>query len=359
MRWFAALVALVATAFPVAWTRAGEGETMSTPEEIAHTALTLEPGRFFAFDESDDVAITARLREHHFDGVAIAAPASIDLRAQATLPVVVARSLSGLREWDVEFDWNAALVGVRLDTGAIHAGAARAWPPSKRPPSEPEPKGPAPDETNATARSRGAERLDARRSLEIPWEPGPVALTLFYWDWASNTVTTELHSPDTAKPTPPPAPPTAVRAGLLGFGRRPESPVAPEPGLVIEASPIEEERGGVAIHGSFRMPARASQVVDLAAVRDRAAYGDPPAAAIVEVGLVVMGRDRREPLLIPLRVPIAPGSTVAAGEPIEGFFALELRSDDLASLRDATEYCLYAVADRFVSAPTRWTPAAR
>jgi hypothetical protein len=160
----------------------------------AGAAGALPPG----FDFSDealfagalDPQLTGRLLESAFVGVALRAPAHVDIDQRRSLPLLVASRFDGERGWRLPLGERALLVAVEQATGEVKVQSA--FGSDKRAaPTRPVPR-PSADER----RDFGAQLtwVDARARLSLPWKPGCWALRLIYHDWLSNLVHVLLES---------------------------------------------------------------------------------------------------------------------------------------------------------------------
>lgn len=187
--------------------------TGAHPHRAASDAAdsALPPG----LDLSDDVLfagtlpprLTAQLLDSRFVGVALRAPASVDLDRRSSLPLLVASRFDGARGWALPFDELAQLVAVEQRTGMLRVQPA--FGSSKRAAAVSRGARPAPDEL----RGFGAQltSIDARSRLALPWQAGCWAIRLIYHDWVSNPALVRLQSGQQPAATACPAPSTETR----------------------------------------------------------------------------------------------------------------------------------------------------
>lgn len=307
---------------------AREGQPVSTSDQIADDILRLDDASFHGFGARQSSAIAARLADLRFEGLAIQAPAELDLARWTSLPVVVASGRTGLRAWEVDFDRNAILVAVNLKSGAILAGPAH---PSPEAPSfHDDPPRPRPTRVNATSRSYGAYGFDLRRALDLPWKPGAYAVTLISHDWVSNTVVTRL----AARDEPAPAPWLPARAGEaegieFTLPSSEASPAAPYP-----------------VRAAVRLPLAPRSIVT--APPEHA----PGLRALVPATLAVLAMDWQRPSRVDVAIPILGAAPMAPGQIAEGSVTIDLR-DRLGAPLSAGSHLLYFIAGRHIVGPKR------
>lgn len=159
-------------------------------------ALDLPDDAYFA--PAPDPALTAQLLESRFVGVALRAPAVVDIGARQTLPLLVVSRFDGARDWALPFHDRAWLVGIDLGSGQFVLAAAFAS--AKRP----APVARAAKPSDEELRSHGAQLspLDARSRLRLPWQPGCWSFSLVYHDWLSNPVVVRLARPQASASQP-------------------------------------------------------------------------------------------------------------------------------------------------------------
>lgn len=167
-----------------------------TGPQALPAALNLPDEAYFA--PVPDPTLTAQLLESGFVGVALRAPAFVDLDVRQTLPLLVVSRFDGARDWALPFFYRAWLTGIDLGSGQLVLAAAFAS--AKRP----APTGRGAKPSDEDLRSHGAQLspLDARSRLQVPWQPGCWSFSLIYHDWLSNPVVVRLARLQASAPQP-------------------------------------------------------------------------------------------------------------------------------------------------------------
>ncbi|MBX3635763.1 MAG: hypothetical protein KF683_10315 [Rubrivivax sp.] len=180
-------------------------------------ALNLSDDDFFA--PTPNPVLTSQLLESAFVGVALRAPAQVDIGTRQTLPLLVVSRFDGARDWALPFHDHAWLVGIDLGSGRF--GLAAAFGSPKRPASVGRGAKPSAEEL----RTHGAQLspVDARSRLGVPWQPGCWSFSLVYHDWLSNPVVVRLARPQAGLAKPPDGdacPPESVARVQVDFGQK-------------------------------------------------------------------------------------------------------------------------------------------
>jgi hypothetical protein len=286
--------------------REGGFRTMDeSAREKAAEVLALEDEEFLALDNARNQALQDRLaaqfRVDPFKSppgaapqtpsfVALGAPRSVP--AGGPVPVLVGSRMTGKRRWEAHWDQNACLAAVDLASGRSRTG----WPfiPGKRRPTPPPSgSGKPPDEVNAGSVGTAVQRIDVRQSIEIPPGPARLAVTLFFYDWISNTAVVEIKGE--GKPAE-----AAPRSASKFLGKA-------EPGATALVVPAAAAAGApVEIRGSIDLPADGVAVVPDA---------DKPGARLAVVTVLFAKLDDEDPARAELAVPVE----VATGRVKAGF----------------------------------------
>jgi hypothetical protein len=325
---------------------------MESSESVARSVLDLTPEAFFAYDLSLELEITDRLAAHRFEGLALGAPREVDVSHRETLPVIAVSVESGRREEEVDFKRNWFLAAVDLGSGRVLAGPAFRIPAGKRPfrARNGEPEEPPMDPAMAEARVTGCYCFDLREAVDLPWRSGVVAVTLFSYDWVSNTALVTLVGGTAPAPTaeaPSQEPP--LESGLVAtYGRTRQSPAVAGLGVALSSAPGPAGTGP-GLQGAFRVTAGAPVRSRADSMEDRHAAA-PLAAVPVTVALVRLNRNR--PRLLEMQVPVSTPPPVGEGSEVEGFFTLASLTAIEPPLVGG-EYQAYAIVDRHVAGPER------
>lgn len=305
---------------------------MKTSEEIAAQALVFSRDEYF---QDLDAQLAARevqlLSEDGFFGLALSAPARIELARDGELPIVLAMRQSGLRAWEVGRDRNVVLAAVNLDTRVVTVGRPfRDRKDEEYAPREALERPPRPDGPSAESVGVGVRKIDARAVLDLPWKPARYRLAAIAYDWISNVVDVELRgdappASGTARavyPLPPAPPddratlPTTLPS-YLPAGELATPPLA----LGLGADPGRGSAFGAwgaleAIADVAHLPRTPTEIVEADGVAR-------PVAAVVPLTLALAMLDGGRPFLASIAVPVY-GPPASPGDPLVAHFAVDL-----------------------------------
>ncbi|MCX4240508.1 hypothetical protein [Paraliomyxa miuraensis] len=214
--------------------------------------------------------------------LALGAPAQVDLRAQATVPLLLGSFQSGLRAWQVNFEPNL-LVFVKDHASGELAFAKPLISLRRGPRPLPSAAGDPPDEINATATYAGVKSIDLAQKLETPLRPGRISVTAVAYDVRSNTVGLELQG-DAPRPKS-----FATKSPHVRHELDERSPLAPE----LDVPGTGSVREGLKIRVAI-------QTSDEAAIV-RTEFNQPMLS-----GHVILVRLDERPTIVPTFVPVQP-----------------------------------------------------
>jgi hypothetical protein len=293
---------------------------------------------YFNFGNDVQLRLMSELSKTSFKGIAIRAPRGIQLDDHSELPVILFSRSTGLRDWEVSFERNSTIVAVDLLSGRIFQGHAFASP-KKRDFANADlsMEGSRPDKTEAESISTGAEKLDVKVLLSLPWHPTRYAITVITHDWVSNTVIVELTSQSGRARRPlgyfsferavelnEMEKASSQRNILPRFSRMPQSPALKAPGVALS---VLSQGGGPAvlsIYGAVKTAVPLSAIVEfptLSGVGDR----EPARPAVVLTGaLLIIQKDITQRPRIDVQIPVNTKQALEEGDLVEGFFGLNL-----------------------------------
>ncbi len=326
--------------------------------------MQLLPGEYFTDPFKNESTVIDGLFASAFTGVALDAPALVELDLRTTVPILALRVWPNREKPQLDFEQTAILTAVDLRSNFVHVGTAfdlggrgRGQPPDP-PTSDAEEL---PEGMNAQPYD-----IDARKRLGLPWERSLLLVTIFARDQQTNRVRVTLDQSQASYRDPeverfleerrklePPWPiaPHPVRGTPLpSYEKQPASPPVPESHGVALVAPrlvSQDPTATVIVHGSFRLPLEAGRRVR---VEHHAIYPHGAPAAVAPITLVVTGSIVAVPFVFRLVCPaaIVPRSD---GEDLVGHFALDLQL--LGNLkRLAQTNFLYAFAGETMSGPT-------
>jgi hypothetical protein len=318
---------------------------MTTPQDIAarlHKAATsLLQGDAQALQSAElDVSDT------DFRGLAVLAPERV--RSDGALPLVLLVQKSSLRGWTVGEEANLVLTAYDPDTGTLQVAPALVdrksleYPPPglQRPPRPP-------DSAQRTVMTK-AYRFDVRERLDLPRRQGTLVLRALAYDWVSNGARVEIEGggprPATVAAIQPL--PNGAAGALPSYESTRRHPPVPPLGLAFAIEALRD--GGHALLGSFATVATAAEVL---APPQALATGSGPrtVVAVVRVAMAVAALDQPRPVVASFGIPVYGSAAAAAGQRLEGHFAIDLRSVGAAQLPGS--YAIYLFMADQVAGP--------
>lgn len=330
------LAALAAAAFPAVEKQVRSMDaTVMLMEKIAALADAV----YFHRDAAAVSALPGDAAMSGFRGVLLGAPRRVDLTRESGLTALLVTGLTASRMTSLPFDRNAIIVAVDNDRGTVFAGPAFVTDPAK----SPEPPGAAPAEVPVPppppwpqdlpplpeASSGGTAWLDVSQLLGLPRQEMSLTLHLVYFDQVSNAARVEQIG--AAAPLPP-ALSTADALALVArlraagqsqhrlpvFKRGPETPALDRPGAAFALGRIGSP---LPLHATLRIELAPAMLVQ---PTTSAAADKPPPAAVLRVAVLVVMRDRNEPHVFPIEVPVWSPTPLVAGQTIDAAFSIDL-----------------------------------
>jgi hypothetical protein len=341
--------------------------------EIPTNLLHLPEQDYFDFSDELQSKMTHQLSDTSFRGIAITAPRTIRLDSHDSFPVILFSQRTGLRDWEVNMRRNTAITAVNLRSGKIYQGHAFSSP--KKRDSENADRsmeGPPPEPADARSISSGAERLDARGLLMLPWETGRYAITVTYYDMVSNTAVVELVDEKQTVPTSERASFPVEQATSLNekapvggqpdkfphFIRSSRTPDLKDAGVALALpADVSLKETSIPFYGIARVPVPTSAIVALhtqaqtsATVENKNPTTIP--TAVLTGLLMFVQKDLRVPLRVDLQIPIYTKAPIKPGDVVEGFFGIDLASQ-LPQSFSAGTYQVYLAVGEHIAGPYR------
>jgi hypothetical protein len=248
-------------------------------------------------------------------------------------PLLVGRRINGLRAWQADWDQNAHIIRVDLQSGEVLTQRLVVSLKRKKPPkSSGQP--PRPSDFDAATVRAGVQRYEPFSTHRTTPDEGRFALSVIYLDWLSNTVVTEIGEPPGFSPSQTNATPT------VGVEWRTNSPDS------VEVSPLSfslAEKGDPK-NGLIMNFAINASISDLAA--RSVTSPDESYDTLLPVTVLLFRRDDASPARISLLAP-----TNTGGQPsVNASFAVDLLTlPGAESLGGA--YQAYVVAGKFIQGP--------
>jgi hypothetical protein len=260
--------------------------------------------------------------------LAIGGPKVLDLQTMRNLSVLVATRVDGKRAWAVDRDQNLTWFVTDLSTGVLKIQADRALDKLRMMTPEPSGSGKPPSDFDSKVVRYAVERMQVPDMFGDRWPQGRYAVTLIYFDWASNTYVFAT------KPQPK---------------EKPELRLAPTPNVQAMPGPVLEATGNVMSTGK---PGSADStlvrvVVSMSADDAPLAKSTDPAVShpLLPLTIVLQKLDSGLPDALNLAVPV-----VVENGRIMTRFALNLKDHvQLSALHG--EYQVYLSAGAIVTGP--------
>jgi len=302
---------------------------MTTSKEIAVRILNLSPTEFFG-ENLDFTDREFALLGQDFEGVAINAPATIDLLKWDRLPMALATIETTRRQWEVYRGKNLTLLAWQIDSGTVYIGAAYP-PPEKLPAREgfsrqpPEPRETAPYTKNARI-----ELLQVRERLNLPWQSCRFRLAVVNYDWVSNVVEVELKGEGRLEEgklqavRPEPAPQPAGQKPILPcYEVLPTTPRPSQEGLEFLVQSEMAVSNRLPVSGAFVTRARKWYIDRTGTVHLGIGGKRLSVVAVVPLTLVVFGLDWGVPKRFDWAVPVYGAAPAEEGGRLAGYFAID------------------------------------
>jgi hypothetical protein len=332
-----------------------QGNSMADTQRIKTTILNLNENEFFNADSSVLTPLESRLLDMGCFGIAVNAPDLIITSRRDKLPLIMAVSLSGGRDWDVPMSDNCILVGTDLQDGSVHF--AKAFVDKKelqnRGIKKKAPRGPKPSGLVSSAAK--LIELDPLDRLDIEWNTGTWRLGVLYYDWPSNTVDVELIGDKKVMPAPVmeiyPEPDLKADGFLPWYLPTAQTPPCPDLGLTFTSEfNVEGEKQQLNIFGSFALTTRDFYLPTQKSVHKFHDQGQKSVAAVVPLTLAVLGLDWDKPLQFDWAVPVY-GEPLAVGMLARGSFSIDALAEDTITNLDPGKYICYIVMDGRIFGP--------
>ncbi len=320
---------------------------------------------FFDFNSEIRVKLMLQLAKTTFRGVAIRAPAKIYLEDHSELPIILFSQRTGLRDWEVSFQRNSTLIAVDLSTGRIfHGHAFSSLKKRDFADADLSMQESRPNEMDAESISSGAEKLDGRVLLSLPWQATRYAVTVITHDWVSNTAIVELASKNQPTRKHPAYFPfdRAVHLGkaakialqtdkLPSFGRTERSPALDQPGVRILVPPrVNLKATTLPTYGAARIRVPFGSIVEMPTLTGESAR-TPTYPTVVLLGTILLiQKDVTNRPRIDIQIPVFTAEALEEGDVIDGYFGINLAALLPTPLAE-TNYFLYFVMDQHVDGP--------
>ena len=314
---------------------------MSTQQEIFTNLAALPDAEFFALPSPRSDAAEAQLARSGFEGMVVNAPAVVDIAVRQSLPLMMLRRMSVLRNWEARPHLNTQLMAVDLDRGDVYVRNAyqeskRRWPAVV----EKSMSGERPGEDAAEDAFAKVDVFDARQLLQLPWRPAHLLVRMVYLDWVSNAVKVELQQAGNGLVVAPyPADEAGALRGRPEYDKKPDSPPLSGPGAALRLPEQAAAGAPIPVSGAVRMAASPHAVAE-------------GGGAVLSGELILASRDERDPLKIPVKFPSVAQGAVEPGRLVDGYFQFDLRRR--AEVKPGT-YFVYFAAGEYLSAPQKLT----
>jgi len=301
-----------------------------------------------------------------FQGVLLGAPKRVDLTREPGFSALLLTGVTATRTALLPFYRNAILAAIDIDRGTVFAGPAFVPDPSKSPdvpeaaptmappplPPPLPPGVPPPPE----ASSGGTSWLDVPRLLSLPRRNMRLALRIIYFDQVSNAALVEQVVDAAPTPALSPSDALALVASLRAAGqsqhrlpvfkRGSATPALEGPGAAFKLGRIGTP---LPLHAALRIELSPAVLVPPAASATATA-GTPRPAAVLRVAVLVAMRDRNEPHVFPIEVPVWSPTPLKAGQTVDAAFSIDLATLlPPAAMQPGAQ--VYLLAGRHIAGP--------
>ncbi|GEM_PF-6625855 len=323
--------------------------------------ITIEKDDYFNFSDELKYKLTEKVSDTEFQGIGINMPSKIDIQKYKSLPLIAVSRKTGLRGWMVNFGDNCILAALSLKTGAIFTGQGFYTPRGKRPVVSKKIL-PKPDRSNAEAIHSGTYYFDLKEALNIPWKSDIFAVTIFYFDWLSNTVLVELIDKDEKNASISIIPPKSILSSLSDFSTYNKtlfSPSLSQIGADFRLNATSFHQGSnFPLYASFKIKSSFNYIIPTDFWKNIKEEGKSIEKilpeAIVPATVALIGKKWKVPLLLNYRIPVYADSSIKVGDVIEGYLDVDISADIKGPL-ECGDYCIYFFVDQYVSGPKKIT----
>jgi len=361
------LAAMAAAASPAAEKQV---RSMDSTVMLMEKVAGLADAVYFRRDAAAVAALPGDAALSGFQGVLLGAPRRVDLSRETGLTALLVTGLTASRTASLPFDRNAIIVAVDNDRGTVFAGPAFVTDPSKSPeppgaapavaPVAPQPPWPAGMPPPPEASSGGTAWLDVSQLLDLPRQEMGLTLRVVYFDQVSNAAGVE----QIGAPAPTTGLSTADALALVArlhaagrsqhrlpvFKRGPETPALDRPGAAFVLGRIGSP---LPLHAMLRIQLAPAMLVQ-PTISAAATAGTPPPAAVLRAAVLVVMRDRNEPHIFPIEVPVWSPKPLAPGQTIDAAFSIDLATLlPPAAMQPGAQ--VYLLAGRHIAGPRALT----
>ena len=340
--------------------------------------LTIPDNYYFNWTNDAYIDLVGRLaKQEKYFGVTLFAPDTVDITTRTFTPLIMARRLTGQREWEVAFDSNTALFAVDTLDGSLQMQEIKPPPKGKRLGVDSYPRsrqGDHPDEVNATSTGSQVQHFNLTEFLALPHSERGFHVTVVYFDQLSNTVKTRLVK-GSAGAGPVPVQTTVMAAAAMAdsiaataatqkpgsvysFDKLPQSPTVAKQGIALsgDSKSYTTKVDRIAVYGTLKLPLPAYSIVSpdpgVGEVPRKTPSGLRLPRAVVNATLVFFKLDQRYRPTVKIKVPIYARETLSEGDVATGHFALNIKSEDVREFfSEAGSYLVYCFVDGAISAP--------
>lgn len=319
----------------------------------------LKDDEYWTDPQRTAMAVAEQLWAKGAETLAVGAPGRVVLEHRETLPLVAYRGGSYRELWASSFEERAVVVAVDVDRNRVYLGPVSTE--ELEPPDPPLDPAEAPD-----GNTTDVGLVDLRAAMELPWEPAHLLVSVLMRERSSNRVPVELlHLPGTfvdpeverlraqqqAQLEPQAISPSPGRP-FPSYDKLDGSPPIPkEVGIALQVERVVTLREGArcVLHGAFRLPVRAEEIVKNPDRLAGASSADPP-SAVLRVSLLATHSEAGGASLLTLDVPTWDPAN-GPGAIVTGHFALDLLAHRFFSAKKAQTHFIYAVAGAVISGP--------
>lgn len=296
------------------------------------------------------------LLDENYFGIALNAPAQVDINSHKELPLIMAARFDGKRDWDYNLADKCILVGINLQDSSVHYEHLFISQKEKesRHGSAIIQNDPRPPESDLDGEAAQLIKLNIRNILNISWETGAWFFSAINYDWVSNSVPVTLKGntkflykqPEFVIPKP-----NFDNSSLLPsyFPLEGTSDLK-EPGIKFKIKPlISNEKVSITVSGAFIIPMRSQYKSKEKISHKFQDKGEKEVIAIVPLSCLIIPDNGDDPIQFDWVIPIYE-KQVNSEKLIKGYFSINI-IEEREQKKIAGNYACYIVVSDSILGP--------
>lgn len=322
---------------------------MKQSTEIAQLLLNFATAGFFAADPMVLSQIELKLSSQDFHGLAVRAPAEVNVTERDTLPVVLASQFTASRDWETPLADNLAILLFDHVTAEVSTAKPFEDSTENRPdPGRPSTKSPKPSGDAATGIATSVRKVDLRKLFSLGWHSRRLTVLALSYDVVSNETDVALVGGKTSAARPRGVTPSPGSSGC-GLPSYDPAAIGIKSGgkSVTFAVDVKSIPRSCLVKGSITTVATHRHLQSGVAEKK-------PVAAVIPVTCIVVGRDWRTPWTFEWGIPVYSEKSFTVGDSLSAVFSVPLPAERLALLIKG-DYVAYMIVEGRVFGPQRFS----